>query len=223
MDLKFAIEQGIPFAGRTEVEVLKLEPGYVKMMMPLEPNINHVGTMYAGALFTLAELPGGAIFLSTFDASQFFPLIKGMEIKFLREDPRRGQRAWQGRLRLGLRAQGRQWAGRRRVVESLPIAPNETDGCLGPTEEVAALPLLRAFGEDCIGQRRVVLLPLKGVHVRGAHQHGPHETPKRAHLVAQSPVRFGSLGHVPPANRFEILSIAAGELANHVRWRAHNR
>lgn len=84
MDLKFAIEKGIPFAGRTEVKVLKLEPGYVKMMMPLEPNINHVGTMYAGALFTLAELPGGAIFLSTFDASQFFPLIKGMEIKFLK-------------------------------------------------------------------------------------------------------------------------------------------
>ena len=84
MDLKFAIEKGIPFAGRTEVKVLELEPGYVKMMMPLEPNINHVGTMYAGALFTLAELPGGAIFLSTFDASRFFPLIKGMEIKFLK-------------------------------------------------------------------------------------------------------------------------------------------
>ena len=84
MDLKLAIEKGIPFAGRTEVEVLELEPGYVKMRMPLEPNINHVGTMYAGALFTLAELPGGAIFLSTFDASKFFPLIKGMEIKFLK-------------------------------------------------------------------------------------------------------------------------------------------
>lgn len=84
MDPKFAIEKGIPFAGRTEVKVLELEPGYVKMMMPLQPNINHVGTMYAGALFTLAELPGGAIFISTFDASQFYPLIKGMEIKFVK-------------------------------------------------------------------------------------------------------------------------------------------
>ena len=84
MDLKFAIEKGIPFVGRTEVKVLESERGYVKMMMPLEPNINHVGTMYAGALFTLAELPGGAIFLSTFDASQFYPLIKGMEIKFVK-------------------------------------------------------------------------------------------------------------------------------------------
>ena len=78
------IEQGIPFAGRTEVEVLAMEPGYVKLKMPLQPNLNHVGTMYAGALFTLAELPGGAIFLTTFDASRFYPLIKGMDIKFLK-------------------------------------------------------------------------------------------------------------------------------------------
>lgn len=84
MDPKQMIEQGIPFAGRTEVKVLAMEPGYVKMMMPLQPNLNHVGTMYAGALFTLAELPGGAIFLTTFDASRFYPLIKGMEIKFLK-------------------------------------------------------------------------------------------------------------------------------------------
>ena len=61
-----------------------MEPGYVKLKMPLKPNLNHVGTMYAGALFTLAELPGGAIFLTTFDASRFYPLIKGMDIKFLK-------------------------------------------------------------------------------------------------------------------------------------------
>jgi acyl-coenzyme A thioesterase PaaI-like protein len=82
MDFKWAIEKGIAFAGRTEVKVLDLEPGYVKMLMPLRPNLNHVGTMYAGALFTLAELPGGAIFLSTFDSNRFFPLIKGMDIEF---------------------------------------------------------------------------------------------------------------------------------------------
>ena len=84
MDPKAMIEGGIPFAARTCVKVLAMEPGYVKMMMPLQPNINHVGTMYAGALFTLAELPGGAIFLTTFDASRFYPIIKGMEIKFVK-------------------------------------------------------------------------------------------------------------------------------------------
>ncbi|MGD8824801.1 MAG: YiiD C-terminal domain-containing protein [Myxococcales bacterium] len=84
MDLKSLLENGIPFASRTGVKVLELEPGYVKMTMPLEPNVNHIGTMYAGALFTLAELPGGAIFLSTFDSSRFYPIIKGMEIEFLK-------------------------------------------------------------------------------------------------------------------------------------------
>lgn len=84
MDPKEMIERGIAFAGRTEVQVLSMEVGYVKMKMPLRPNLNHVGTMYAGALFTLAELPGGAIFLTTFDASRYFPIIKGMDIKFVK-------------------------------------------------------------------------------------------------------------------------------------------
>jgi len=84
MNPKAMIEQGIPFAARTCVKVLAMEPGYAKLMMPLEPNVNHVGTMYAGALFTLAELPGGAVFLTTFDASRFYPIIKGMDIKFVK-------------------------------------------------------------------------------------------------------------------------------------------
>lgn len=84
MDPKMMIEQGIAFVGRTGVKVLAMEPGYVKMTMPLEPNLNHVGTMYAGALFTLAELPGGAIFLTTFDVGKFYPIIKGMDIKFVK-------------------------------------------------------------------------------------------------------------------------------------------
>ena len=78
------LEEGIAFVARSKVKVLAMEPGYVKMLMPLEPNLNHVGTMYAGALFTLAELPGGAIFLTTFDVGSFYPIIKGMEIKFVK-------------------------------------------------------------------------------------------------------------------------------------------
>ena len=84
MDPKEMIERGIPFAGRTCVKVMAMEPGYAKLLMPLAPNVNHVGTMYAGALFTLAELPGGAIFLTTFDVSRFYPIIKGMDIAFVK-------------------------------------------------------------------------------------------------------------------------------------------
>ena len=52
------------------------------MKMPFDGNQNHVGTMYAGALFTLAEIPGGAILISAFDMSKFFPTLGKIETKF---------------------------------------------------------------------------------------------------------------------------------------------
>ncbi len=82
--LKAAIVDTVPFAKRTGVEVVELAERYVKMRMPFEPNVNHVGIMYAGALFTLAELPGGAIFATTFDYKRFYPIVKDMQIRFRR-------------------------------------------------------------------------------------------------------------------------------------------
>ena len=51
--------------------------------LPLEPNVNHVGTMYAGALFTLAEAPGGSLFISAFDLSRFYPIVGDLNLRFL--------------------------------------------------------------------------------------------------------------------------------------------
>jgi len=82
--LKTTIIDTVPFAKRTGVEVVELAERYVKMRMPFESNVNHVGIMYAGALFTLAELPGGAIFATTFDYKRFFPIVKDMQIRFRR-------------------------------------------------------------------------------------------------------------------------------------------
>ncbi len=82
--IKNASSAPFPFIERCGSKVLELSQGYCKMMMPIEPNINHVGTMYAGALFTLAELPGGVIFLSSFDVSRFYPIVKDMQIRFRR-------------------------------------------------------------------------------------------------------------------------------------------
>jgi acyl-coenzyme A thioesterase PaaI-like protein len=78
------LERGFPFVERMGVRLDAIEPGYCRMTAPLEGNGNHIGTMYAGALFTLAELPGGAVFLSTFDASRYYPIVKGMDIRFLK-------------------------------------------------------------------------------------------------------------------------------------------
>lgn len=82
--LKKALASNIPFVERTGLEILEIDKGYVKMKMPFEPNVNHVKMMYAGALYTLAELPGGAIFVTSFDAKRFYPIVKDMSIRFRR-------------------------------------------------------------------------------------------------------------------------------------------
>jgi len=56
----------------------------VRLRMPLAGNQNHIGSMYAGALFTLAEIPGGALFLTSFDAQRFYPIVKEMNLRFRR-------------------------------------------------------------------------------------------------------------------------------------------
>ena len=83
-DIRQFIETGIPFVKRMGLKVLELAAGRVKLAAPLDGNENHIGSMYAGALFTLAEIPGGALFLTSFDARRFFPVVKEMAIRFRR-------------------------------------------------------------------------------------------------------------------------------------------
>lgn len=77
-------EQQIAFVQRSGLKAEVLEPGFVRLCMPLQGNQNHIGSMYAGALFTLAEIPGGALFLTSFDAERFYPVIKEMNLRFRR-------------------------------------------------------------------------------------------------------------------------------------------
>lgn len=82
--IRRASENTFPFVSRCGVKVLDLGRGYCKMLMPFEPNINHVGMMYAGALYTIAELPGGVIYMTSFDTRRFYPIVKDMSIRFRR-------------------------------------------------------------------------------------------------------------------------------------------
>ena len=77
-------EEKIDFVRRCGLRAEQLEPGFVRLRMPLDGNQNHIGTLYAGALFSLAEIPGGALFLTSFDASKFYPIIKEMNLRFRR-------------------------------------------------------------------------------------------------------------------------------------------
>lgn len=83
-DLPKFVEEAIPAIKRTGIKVLEMRSGYASLRMPLAGNENHIGTMYAGVLLTLAEVPGGALFLSTFDATKYVPIVKAVEVRFKR-------------------------------------------------------------------------------------------------------------------------------------------
>ncbi len=69
---------------RTGLEIVGLRDHYVKMVMPLAGNVNHVGVMYAGSLFTIGEVTGGLYWGLEFDWEKTFPLVKEINIQFKR-------------------------------------------------------------------------------------------------------------------------------------------
>ena len=79
--------QTVPFLARTGIKALKMEKDGIRLMVPLEPNINHIGIMYAGALWTLSETMGGAVFHVYLMAEGTFPIVKSLNIKFVKPAP----------------------------------------------------------------------------------------------------------------------------------------
>ena len=82
-----AVELGIDSVEgikRTGIRAVAARDRYARMVMPLEGNVNHVGMMYAGSLFTLGEIAGGAIHLTSFDGSRLYPIVKEINIRFRR-------------------------------------------------------------------------------------------------------------------------------------------
>lgn len=83
-EIKTLTEKPFEFVERVGLIALELQPCYIKLKLPLAVNRNHIGSMYAGALFTLAEIPGGALYMTTFDVLKYYPVIKEMKICFLK-------------------------------------------------------------------------------------------------------------------------------------------
>ena len=79
-----ALEHTIPIAHKMGVTALDVRPGFAATTVPIEGNGNHFGVMYAGVLFTVAEILGGAIPIATFDNAKFYPLVKNLQIFFER-------------------------------------------------------------------------------------------------------------------------------------------
>jgi len=76
------LESAIGIVKHMGLKVISLKERQVKLLMPLQKNINHVGTMYAGSLFTLGEIMGGAIFVASFDIGKYYPLVKEIQIRY---------------------------------------------------------------------------------------------------------------------------------------------
>jgi acyl-coenzyme A thioesterase PaaI-like protein len=78
-----AIESTIPIAHKMGRKVVEARPGFAATTVPAEGNGNHFGVIYAGVLFTVAEILGGIIPLITFDTAKYFPLVKNLDIQFV--------------------------------------------------------------------------------------------------------------------------------------------
>ena len=86
--LNGTLEQLIPRAHQMGVHFAEARPGFVRAELPFEGNGNHFGTVYAGVIFTLAEVLGGAMHFASFDVATHYPLVRTVTIDFL--SPGRG-------------------------------------------------------------------------------------------------------------------------------------
>jgi acyl-coenzyme A thioesterase PaaI-like protein len=78
-----AMGSTIPTADNMGVRVVEARRGFAATTVPVQGNGNHFGVVYAGVQFTVAEILGGVIALSTFDAAKYFPLVNSVDITFV--------------------------------------------------------------------------------------------------------------------------------------------
>lgn len=75
----------VPLLGAMGIEVPEAERRRVRTRLPWDPrNGNHIGTVYAGVLFSFLESTGGALVLVSFDVSRWIPVVVEGTIRFAR-------------------------------------------------------------------------------------------------------------------------------------------
>ena len=82
--LNASMSRTVPVLDHMGLEVIEASPGRAAARVPMAGNGNHVGTMYAGVLFSVAEMLGGALSLATFDPARYYPIVKDLKIEFRR-------------------------------------------------------------------------------------------------------------------------------------------
>lgn len=79
-----ALTEMIPWVKDSGLRVDIFEERHVRLSVPKEKHLNHVGIMYAGTHFMLMEIAGAALFLATYGMKPYVPVNKGMSIRYLR-------------------------------------------------------------------------------------------------------------------------------------------
>ncbi|WP_324828519.1 PaaI family thioesterase [Qipengyuania zhejiangensis] len=74
----------VPFVERTGMRRIEERRGHSRLLMPLEPNANHVDVMYLGAFCVLAEAAAAGPGISILDTTRYFPIIKDIAVDFHR-------------------------------------------------------------------------------------------------------------------------------------------
>jgi len=83
-ELTEMLENAVPITKKMGIRIVEMQDRHVKVLLPFEPNINHIGTIYAGSLFTAGEYIGGPIYVASFDYTRFYPIVKAINIQFRR-------------------------------------------------------------------------------------------------------------------------------------------
>ena len=79
-----SLEKVIEIVSKMGMRIEEFKKGFVKVRLPKEPNVNHIGIVYAGSLFSLADFAGGVLFTSCFDLKKYYPILKEVTIVFKR-------------------------------------------------------------------------------------------------------------------------------------------
>ena len=81
-DIVNYLEKVIKIIEEMGMRIVDFRKNAVKIILPKEPNVNHIGTVYAGSLFSLADYAGGVLFYASFDRKKYYPLLKEVTIAF---------------------------------------------------------------------------------------------------------------------------------------------
>ena len=74
----------IEYVNMAGIKIDVMEERHVRAILPVNPiHLNHVGTVYAGSMFTFAEALGGNLFACTYGPA-YVPVIKGVEVHYLK-------------------------------------------------------------------------------------------------------------------------------------------